>query len=326
MSAAYLWGGLVDLLGQDAVDAWDCYSLQGRSWCNTDDADQLRMVGGQRSWPHRVKADDEDDFDILVGVTSMLRSRTWDDFFRLKRYLKKDGKVAYVETYDSPEDIFPPDRQEVDAIFKREIDPAVPYRKFYFGRNPLPLLCASYEHWFQHFNHNKTRDVFCVQNALTTGKAHPMRYEVTKRVFMTSRWHDSLVSSSGCLPLDVYLGMLNQYKLCVSCPGGGCSCDQTRMWEAMGFGVIPVLCGHPCRVRWPFFNYGADPGVHDIFYCAVDELPSVIEIALAADLTPMRKRMKAKALRDHTAAARAKQMIDLVMSDGWRYPKGEWAW
>ena len=327
MSAAYLWRGLREVCGDDnVVDPINAYSLQGRSWANTEDADQMKMTGPVPATGHRVQKPGEDDFDILVGVASLLRTAGWDGFASLRKYLKPGGKVAYFDTLDSPLEIFPPPFA-VDAVFRRETDPNVDYAKYY-GRKPLVCLCAAPEAWFEEWEKwfdEKPRDVFCVHNATTTGRAWPARWNCCTKVFQTNKWHDSMASSRGSLSLDDYLKIMPNYKLCVCAPGGGDSSDSTRTWEAMARGSIPILAGHSCRVR-PYWFCVGHPEREEIFECSVDDLPKTIDRALDMDLKPMRDRMKKHALAYHTTRKRAEQFIDAIMNDYWKDPPAHLTW
>jgi hypothetical protein len=325
MSSAYLFRGLREVVGDDNVaDPVNAFSLQGLSWCNTRDADQEKMVGPLPAAGHRIMRHDEDDFDMLVAVTSMLRTTGWDGMKSLFPRVKKGGKIVWFDTLDSPLECFPPPFQ-VDAVFKREIQPSITdYAKIY-GFKPLACLCAAPEVWFENFSDFKPRDVFCVQNATTTGKAWPARWNACTKVFQTNKWHDSMASSRGSLSLEDYMKQMPQYKFCVCCPGGGDSSDSTRMWEALATGSIPIMAGHNCRVRPYWFSVG-HPDHEEIFECTVDDLPKTIDRVLDLDLKPIRDRMKVHALKYHTTKARAEQFIHQTMNNCWKDPPIELAW
>lgn len=227
--------------------------------------------------------------------------------------------MVYVETLDSPREVFPP-LWPVDAVFRREIDPAVQYADAY-GRKPIPLLGAAPARWFDWSQGDKNFDVFAVSSAVTPLPGWRERWEALQRVFDTHTKHTS-VAGSGALELGVYLGLLCCSKLCVVAPGGGNSSDGPRQWEAVAAGAIPVFVSQPCRVREVIHPSGALmpwlPGGTHFWAERAEDLPGVLDDALKADLPAYRARLRAAALADHTTEARARQMLAFVEADAWK--------
>ncbi len=321
MSAAFLWDGLQAALGEgnvvDAVDSRYLASLRysrPNGKCNGSDRDDSFR------WSHRVMRFDEDNFDILVATSTFLRDHDWDWLLGLATSrLKKGGKVVWFETLDAATEFFALPFP-VDAVFKREIDPAIQYP---YAHKPLALNCAIPARWFDDqlygWTEEKPYDVFNVSNALTTG--HPTRWNSLSATFATTRRTHSLAGCGVLQPLDVYLHVARMFKLTIVAPGGGPSADNPRLWETIAMGGIPVLCGQPCRPHWPWFGPG------EIFECQwVEDLPSRILHALDnCDLHAMRLKLKANALENHTTEARARQFLRMVEEDAWR-TDGPWRW
>ena len=335
--AGTLWDGLRSALGPDNVaDAVDSAYLRGlhEDWSGPDPSAVLLVSDLTRDDPlgrgkscdtHRLPASGEDDFDLLVATTSFLRDQDWQWLADLRgRRLKKGGKLAWVETLDSPAEIFPPPFG-VDAVFRREIDPAVPYEARY-GRKPLPLLGAAPRRWFDWPQENKDIDVFAVSSAVTPLPGFPQRWEALRKVFETLTKHTCL-AGSGRFDLPDYLKYLCRSRLCVVAPGGGESSDGPRQWEAVAAGAIPVFVSQPCRVRWPWFSYQNTVGAHCFFSSAAHALPSIIDGALKENLPAVLARLREHALAFHTTEARAGQFLALVGSDAWKkWDQKPWCW
>ncbi len=316
----FLWRALQDFLSADNVaDATDGTALRGRlerQWANDR---PILWRGGL----HRVPLEDEDDFDILVATSTFLRDhdRDWLNGV-IGRHLKRrrdGGKVVWFETLDGARDVVEPP-PGVDAVFRREIDPAVQYP---YEHKPLPLFAAAPEEWFDDpdygWTDQKPYDVFNVSNAVTTG--HPTRWQSLSPTFCTSRRTHSLAGAGVLQPGWVYLHVLRSFKLVVVAPGGEGAFDNSRIWETIACGGIPIFVEPECRPKWPWFTGD------QIFECpAATLLPAVIEYALDSDLDMMRLRLKEQALEYHTARARAQQFLELVEADAWRNPTGPWRW
>jgi hypothetical protein len=324
-TAAILWDGLRSALGwQNVYGMRDYHSLNNRNELGEYDAHLHRWTGTYYSSDTRVRCKyhtpqpGEDDFDLLIGVTSFLRQEVWAylDHQRQAR-LKKGGKVVWVDTLDAANEIFNPPFP-VDAVFKREIDPAIQYP---YGHQPLPLIASAPERWFCDFDYQKENDVFSVQMA----RSDPRRWDVCPQVFRTRHRGVSLAGSGGIYPAATYVAVMKTFKLCVIAPGGGGQCDTPRQAEAIACGSIPVFCAMPSRIHEAHHPSGASLHwfSHDeIFWVpTVEELPEALDNALDADLTAMRQRLKVRALRDHTSEARAKQFLAMIECDAWKDEK-----
>lgn len=312
----FLWRALQDLLGPDNVaDATDGTALRGKphgQWAND------RPI--KYHLHHRVPREGEDDFDLLVATSTFLRDHDWDwlggVIGRHLRRRKDGGKVVWFDTLDGAADVINPPCG-VDAVFRREIDPAVQYP---YEHQPYPLLASIPEEWFDDpeygWTDEKPYDVFNVSNAVTTG--HPTRWNSLSPTFCTSRRTHSLAGAGVLQPGWLYLKVMRQFKLVVIAPGGERAFDNSRIWETVACGGIPIFVEPACRPKWPWFT-----SLH-IYECGqATDLPAVIEMALDSDLSVMRRRIKEWAFKYHAGKARAQQFLDMVNgADGpWRWWK-----
>jgi hypothetical protein len=317
MSANFFWDGLQTALGEDNVaDATGGPALRGKSdgcWGNDR---PVRWRDGQ----HRVVQQGEDDFDILVATSTFLRDHDWAWLRGLaQRHLKKGGKIVWFDTLDGARDYIDPPII-VDAVFKREIDPAVQYPYRY---KPLPLTCAIPERWFHcefyGWTDQKPFDVFNVSNAVTTG--HPTRWNSLSPTFGTRVRTNSLAGAGVLQPGWVYLHVARNFKIIIDAPGAEAASDGGRTWETIAMGGIPLFLEQSCRPRWPWFG-----GEH-VFTCgSTHDLSLKIEECLAADIPAMRLRLREYALKWHTTEQRAKQFLEMVQADAWKGAPGPWRW
>lgn len=316
-SAGFLWRGLQDLLGPENVaDATAGAALRGRpegQWAN--DRPILHFP------EHRVPRCGEDDFDLLVATSTFLRDHDWDWLDEQRRIrLRVGGKVVWFETLDGARDATDPPLP-VDAVFRREIDPAVQYP---YAHKPLALLCATPEAWFTDpvygWTADKPYDVFNVSNAVSTG--HPTRWQSLSPTFCTAKKRKTLAGDGVLQPNQVYLHVKRQFKLVVEGPGGEGASDNGSLWETIGLGGIPLFVGQTCRVRWPWLD-----GSHCLWSTMPEVLPTVIDNALDyVDLGAMRLRLKDHVLKWHTSKERARQFLQMVEADAWRGAPGPWRW
>jgi hypothetical protein len=323
MSAGFLWDGLQSLLGvQNVADATAGTALRGKpegQWAN-DRPIRWRFPG-----KHRTPRPGEDDFDLLVATSTFLRDHdwTWLNDLRQKK-LKKDGKFVWFETLDGSADFFTL-QHDVDAVFKREIDPGM--REVYaraWGHPPLSLLCGIPERWFSDpvygWTDQKPYDVFNVSNAVSTG--NPTRWNSLSATFATSRRIHALAGTATLLPNEIYLRVARNFKLIVEGPGGEGASDNGHLWEGISLGGIPLFVGQSCRPRWPWFS-----GEHCFWCDRTEQLPATIELALDSDLDAMRLRLREHCLKWHTTEKRAGQFLQMIEADAWRSgAPGPWRW
>lgn len=317
LSAGFLWDGLQTVLGPENVaDAMRGTALRGLpegKWANSRPIRYFEK--------HRVPEIDEDDFDLLIATSTFLRSRDWNWLGTLAAdRLKKGAKVVWFDTLDGAADIVVP-QVPVDAIFKREIDPAIHYARHY--PQPLSLLTAMPERWLYDekygWTENKPYDVFNVSNAVTTG--WPTRWNSLSPTFGTSRRTHALAGAGVLQPNWVYLHVMRMFKLVVDSPGAEGASDSCRTWETIAAGGIPLFLEQQCRPRWPWFT-----GEHCFWCDRVEELAGAIEKALDSDLQARRLRLREHVLKYHTTEQRARQFLLMVEKDAWRGTPGPWSW
>lgn len=316
MSAGFLWDGLQTALGPENVaDATYGKALRGSpdGWWANDRPIRWNPEG------HRCPQPCEDDFDLLVATSTFLRDHDWGWLDNLSALLKPNGKVIWFETLDGAADVTPVG-VGVDAVFRREIDPAIQYP---YGHKPLSLLCGVPERWFDDpkygWTAEKPYDVFNVSNAVSTG--HPARWSSLAPTFCTLRRTKSLAGDGVLQPNTAYLELARKFKLIVDGPGGSGASDNGRTWETISLGGVPIFVDQQCRPRWPWFT-----GEHCFWCDRPDQLPAVIERALDSDLDAMRLRLKAHALAWHTTEQRARQFLRMVEEDAWLGALGPWRW
>jgi hypothetical protein len=316
MSANFLFDGLQTLLGPENVaDAADGTALRGSpegKWANSRPLQYFE--------DHRVPQPGEFDFDILVATSTFLRDQSWAWLETMKQLrLKHGGKMVWFDTLDGAADGFVPPFP-VDAVFKREIDPAVQYK---YGHPPLSLLCGVPERWFTDqiygWTDQKAYDVFNVSNAVTTGV--PTRWQSLSPTFCTSKRYNTLAGAGVLQPNSIYLHVARMFKLIVECPAGEGASDNGHLWEGIGLGGIPIFVQQACRPRWPWFTD------EHCFWCdRPEDLPAAIERAMDSDLDAMRLRLKDHVLAQHTTKERARQFLQMIEADAWRGAPGPWRW
>jgi hypothetical protein len=329
MSSGFLWDGLQSVLGVDNVadglgavrdeEGWRRWETGFRGKPEGMWANNRPIVWNTKG--HRFPFEGEDDFDLLIAGPTFLRERGWEWLQQQKNTrLKPGGKFVWFETLDGCLDSFPPPFP-VDAVFRRELDPGVPYP---YDHKPLSLLCATPRRWFDDpvygWTDQKPFDVFNVSNASTTG--WPVRWQSLSPTFCTKKKYYTL-AGAGCLqPPTVYLHLARMFKLIVDTPGAEGASDNGRTWETISLGGIPVFVQQSCRPRWPWFT-----PEHMIWVDRPESLPAAIEKALEeTDLAAMRLRLKAHALEHHTTEARARQFLRMVEEDAYHGAPGPWRW
>lgn len=313
--ALTLWHGLQEVLGWDnVVDAVGVPALSMGYIEEPDERDESSR-GFNTAFACREFAvsgvaktllDTDKDFDLLVVNSCFIdaggrnQNAAWAEIDALRKHLKPDGKIAYVEGNDSAHYVCYPQRQ-VDAVFKKEIDPAFPY-----PYKPHHLTFAAPKHWFRESGWRRDIDVFYTGNPDTNGCD---KWRMSSLVFQTRRHHRAIVGSCGLGWAD-YLNALKRSKLAL-CPATAAGADSMRTYEAVACGAIPVFVDYPNFVREPWFP----PEV--CCSCKLEDLPDLLDSALDGhDLEPQRQRLRTWALEHHTAAARARKLLEVAGCGG----------
>ncbi len=322
--SACLWDGLCDLLGEENVyDAGFTPSLHaGSGWggacarvgmggnmAKPKDENEVKGTNGSTGRVSGFRAgrcwSGETDFDLLVLNAAFLRDHDWHWAHTMRLALKPGGKVAFCEGWDGAGEWHNPWTESnppfpVDAVFRREFDPAVGYGY------PCPvhsLLMACPRRWTDGSdNADRPIDVFYAANYTS----HPLRWEVLSAMWQTRNPHRSIGASRG-VGFENYFDFLRQSKLAI-CPPGAAAADSLRTWEVVACGAIPIFVGYPAYKREPWF------AKDEAFHCdTAAQLPGVIDHALTGvDLTMMRLFLRDQVMANHTTRARAKRMLDLL--------------
>ncbi len=308
--ASCLWDGLQEVLGEEnVVDAVDSPWLHKSSCDRLCDEESmrrlssppiLRSIGASREG-RRLRKDDEGTFDLLVLNASFNRNEGWAWARAWLKWLKPGGKAAYVEGWDAPWHIYPPE-MPVDAVFRKEIGHTIsyPYKSHHLTfALPLRMFVESAEG-------ARSCDVFWSGNPNSCLPGKPVRWPMLSRAFQTRKWHSSVIASRG-LGWDVYWSLLRSCNLAL-CPSGADETDAMRTYEAAACGAIPVFVGYPGdRERDPWFS-----GEHCID-CTVETLPAHLDEALANDQTPKRRALLEHARKHHTTRARAEKLLEKTL-------------
>ncbi len=314
---AALWDGCQELLGEENVyDGANAPSLHagggGGATARLSGAEAFDpfMVGSGLSTPRlgasragRILAD-EGDFDLLVVVSSFLRDHDWHWPWQFLGRLRQGGKVAYVEPWDGAYDVRDPMRESsppfhVDAVFRRELDPA-----FAYPYDCHALMMAAPRRWFYESD-DRSGDVFYAG----FGQCNDTRWNVCAAAYQTRTRHRSIIASMG-VSYDRYFDYLRTFKLGICPPGAAGGSDCLRTWECVASGCIPIFVGYPDRRRPHWFT----PDM--VFYAnLVEHLPAQIDHALTLlprhELDDKRHRMQKYALSYHTTAARAQRLLEI---------------
>lgn len=296
--SSVLWDGLNEVLGSENVrDAARSPCLHPTALNEEPPGDPNLNVGRHPKAWNNFLGDTEGNFDLMVIVDAFLCDYSdwkWPDSLRAR--LRPGAKIVFVVGLDSwewePTPTFP-----VDAVFRREILPGHPYRG-----HPRSLMMAAPSRWF---GHSKVEDSARYLDVFYSGNpSSPVRWEVASMMFQTKKKHRSLGATVAGVPYRTYFQFLREAKLALCPPGAGSDC--IRQWEVVACGAIPVMVGHPPRVRDPWFTDD------EIFTCSVDDLPATIDRALSEDLTARRERLVQKAFAHHTTKARAETILRAV--------------
>lgn len=286
--ASTLWDGLRDLVGAEnlftaAPASFVPFELEG---------EKPREMGA------------EIGFDLLVLNSCFLFDHGWDWALghlgietrgQSGGRLKASARIAYIEGDDSAAVIRQP-LSDADVVFRREIDPEIDYP---YACHPLGFAVP--ERWYD----VEPRERWIDAAYLVNGKDVPVRWEILRVLeAMNERFQVVLTPTGNAVPFDRYRDILLHSKLCICPPGAGSDC--LRQWEAVAFGAIPVFVGHPPRRREPWFSGD------EVYSCdRPDELPGLLERALADDLDERRRRVQHNSLLAHTTRARAQRLLNL---------------
>lgn len=294
--SSVLWDGLIEVLGtenvKDAAHSSHLHPIPGED--STGDP-QLNIGRNPKATDNYLQ-DTEGNFDLMVIIDAVLCDFSWEWVDSLRSRLHPGAKVVFANGLD-PADNEPIPPFPVDATFRREIDPRISYKV-----KPSPLLMAAPSRWFHKAgleDSARSFDVF-----YSGYPASPVRWESVSKMFQTKKRHQSIGSTGSAIPYRVFFDLLRRSKLGLCPPGAGSDC--IRQWEVIACGAIPIMVGHPPRIRDPWFSED------EIFTCSVDDLPATIDRALSEDLTARRIRLTEKALAHHTTEARAKTMLRAV--------------
>jgi hypothetical protein len=294
--ASCLWDGLQEVCGEaNVVDAVGCPWLHlGSDGCGSD---VVRAVSCVRNGVVKDNEGLSSLCDLLVINACFNREHDWPWIVQFLELLTPTGKVAYVEGWDAAWQVHPP-KIHVDAYFRKEIAPNVAY--------PMPphyLTFAAPERWFLLDNGRRTCDVFFSGNPNTCLPAHPIRWPALGEVFRTRNTHRSIIATTG-MGLDYfrYFAAMRQSKLCLCLPAAD-NADSFRTFEAIACGAVPIFVDYPLHHRDPWFPRDA------CITCTVSTLAEHIDEALSHDLAPRRAALRDHALKYHTTAARARQML-----------------
>jgi hypothetical protein len=293
--ASCLWDGLGELLGENNVyDAVNAPSLH----LGTDDNPCSRISASRKG---RTLSDNDGPFDLMVINACFLREYEWGLVRVLRERLTKDARIAFIEGWDSATEVHEPPFP-VDAIFRREIDPrrSYPYNRV-GNKQPHSLMMAAPRRWFCHTD-DRPFDVFYAANVETT----PFRWDVLSKMWQTKTKHKS-IGASCSITFSKYFDVLHTHKLAICPPGAGECGDCLRTWEVVAAGCIPIFVEDKRYTREPWF---ADDECFRVQH--PDMLPYKIDEALSMDLKPMRDKMQAHVLAEHTTAARASRLLKLT--------------
>jgi hypothetical protein len=189
----------------------------------------------------------------------------------------------------------------IDAAFRKEIDPGItyPYRPHHLGfAAPSRWILPGTE------NFERNCDLFFSGNPDACLPGKEVRWPALGRVFQTRRSHKSVLATCW-LGYDRYFEMLRMSKLAL-CPSGADLTDSLRTWEAVACGAVPLFVGYPPWVREPWFSNEA------CLSCTVDTLAEHVDEALAHDLAPRRRQLMKEVWDNHTTAARARQLLEVL--------------
>lgn len=301
---ACLWDGFQELLGADNVyDAGD-----NRYFHNT------YHVGSSHAPCHQICGtrygrfmNDEGDFDLLILNACFRAQYDWHWPWRLRGRLKSGGKVVFVEGGDDAHDVNDPAVQSsppfvVDAVFRREMDPTYGY----------PYACdhldfAAPARWVEEAlsRLGQPRDIDIYYAG---GPSHPVRWQMMRHLFLTERPFTFVVArqeKTFNFTVEENKKLLLRSQLAL-CPPGGSDCSSTmRLFEAMGYGAIPVCVGHSPRVQDPAWP---------VMWCPrVEDLPAFLDTILEMGVSEtQREKYLRYTLAHHTTRARAKRILDKV--------------
>lgn len=326
-----LWDGLQEVLGEEnVVDAVGSPNLHadlcdevvfdgGTEFsperCYGNDPNNCTTIGGRRNG--RILDADECGFDLLVitaQFTTGRDSNKWDgpgcpwEWVRgfLPR-LRKGGRVAYVEPWDSCSQVQRPELR-VDAYFRKEMHP-----EFRYLGKPHHLTYAAPRRWFNGLETadglDRPQGLERIFDVLFIGYpgSNPARgkmLEVATRSRLVKKYLLANVARIN-IPSTSYFRLLRQAKV-VLCPASAAGAEPLRNYEAVASGAIPLLIGYP---PWRRDNWLAERD--RCFHCQTpEEVPRQLDIALGErDLSKIRRAMVDYALGHWTTAAMAKKLL-----------------
>jgi hypothetical protein len=303
--ASCLWNGLVEVLGWDNV--YDAGRNKEFARTGTYLESSQNIVGWYRC--KRLSDTNDSDFDLLVVNACFLRQENWRKVGQIRERLRPGGKVAYIEGWDDARDYNDPQAPHdhltgmvlpalnPDAVFRREIEPGFAYPYL-----PISLDFAAPQRWFEEtLTSPKERDI----DVYFSGQlhTHPARRAGILDTIQRNVGH--FVFSSGKIPLAQHFEHLRRSKFAL-CPPGAAGCNCLRTYEAIACGAIPIMLGHPPRIRDPWL-----PSTTFVD-CPNGHLPDNLDYMVSQDWPDARRLLLEYGMEHHTTRARAVKLLKEV--------------